>query len=106
MINELENMTNEYNLPVCVDSSAQKASGGEGGRDKTVHRGSVGGGTQEGHTEPPRSTWIGKETLAKCLCGDGHKAMRATKESPGMGPPKACVGQKQTAHLLREILEV
>lgn len=73
MINELENMTNEYNLPVCVDSSAQKASGGEGGRDKTVHRGSVGGGTQEGHTEPPRSTWIGKETLAKCLCGDGHE---------------------------------
>lgn len=68
--------------------------------------GSVGEGTQEGHTEPSGSTWIGKETLDKCLCGDGHKAMRATTESPGMGPPKACVGQKQTAHLLQEILEV
>lgn len=68
--------------------------------------GSVGGGTQEGHTEPPGSTRIAKETSAKCLCGDGHKAVRTTKESPGMGPPKACVGQKGTAHLLREILEV
>lgn len=35
--------------------------------------GSVGEGTQEGHTEPSGSTWIGKETLAKCLCGDGHE---------------------------------